>query len=71
MKYWSLQILFKLWDSLLQFKVMVLTLSWGLVLSFLEGRVLSFLEGGALSLLEGGVFSSFIIADSCCFLGQI
>jgi hypothetical protein len=46
MKYWSLRILFRLWDSLLQFKVMVLILSWGLVLSFLEGGVLSFLEGG-------------------------
>lgn len=55
MKYWSSQILFRLSDSFLQFKVMVLTLSLGLVLSF----------------LEGGVSSSFIIADSHCFLGQI
>jgi hypothetical protein len=55
MKYWSSQILFRLSDSFLQFKVMVLTLSLGLVLSF----------------LEGGVSSSFIIADSCCLLGQI
>jgi hypothetical protein len=55
MKYWSSQILFRLWDSLLQFKVMVLTLSSGLVLPF----------------LEGWVSSSFIIADSRCSLGQI
>jgi hypothetical protein len=55
MKYWSSQILFRLSDSFLQFKVMVLTLSSGLVLSSLEGRV----------------SSSFIIADSRWNVGQI